>query len=179
MTSARPRWLAALAAAQIAVLLGLAALAYAASSLGQTVRLRVQPINLDGASAGSEAEIRFAISDLPVALWRGPGALPSGAGNRVFVRVAPAGSGPAALWEATGVFGQQPADDGPGVVLPATLQGTGQRQLHLHYYGLERITVPSGPEEAEFKRVVRDTAGLRVRVVVAPWGTVRRLGPEL
>lgn len=173
----RSRWLGAFAAAQVAVLLGLAALAYATASQGQVLLLRVRPINLAAVAAGEQVEVHYDISDLPLALWRGPAPAPR-VGERVFVRLVPAASGaPAAVWQAAAVYDQAPAAAADGAVLPATVEGTWQKQLHLRYFGLERLTVPSAGA-ARFKQIARDSAGVHVRVAVAPWGTVRLLGTE-
>ena len=167
--------LAGLAAAQALVLLGIAALAWATASQGQVVRLRTRPRDPHDALYGDYVRLNYAISDLAPGLWRGPGARPdfSRAGQRVFVRLVPAG----AAWTATGIYGSRPeTGTGPEAFLPATAEGQWAGAVHLRY-GLERLYLPEGTGH-RLEAAARDTSGLLVRVAVAPWGSVRLLGMD-
>ena len=167
--------LAGLAAAQVLVLLGIAALAWATASQGQVVRLRTRPLDPRDVLYGDYVRLNFAISDLAPNLWRGPGAWPdfSQAGQRVFVRLVPSGQ----VWAATGIYGSRPASGpGPEAILPATTEGHWAGAVHLRY-GLERLYLPEGTGP-RLEAAARDTSGLVVRVAVAPWGTVRLLGVD-
>ena len=173
----RPRLyrLAGLAAAQGLVLLGIAALAWATASTGQVVRLRTRPLDPRDTMYGDYARLNYAISDLAPGLWRGPGPRPDfrRAGQRVFVRLAPAGP----VWVATGIFGSRPAAGaGPEALLPGTVEGLWGGSVHLRY-GLERLYLPAGTGP-RLQATTRDTASLVMRVAVAPWGSVRLLGAE-
>lgn len=174
---ARPRLyrLGGLAAAQVLVLLGIAALAWATAGQGQLVQLRTHPLDPRDALYGDFVRLNYAISDLPPALWRGPGPRPDfgRAGQRVFVQVAPAG----AAWAATGIYGRRPAaGPGPAAILPATVDGQWAGTVHLRY-GLERFYLPEGTGH-RLETTGRDTSTRLVRIAVAPWGTVRLLGVE-
>lgn len=170
--------LAGLAAAQVLVLLGIAALAWATASQGQVVRLRTRPLDPRDALYGDYVRLTYTISDLAPGLWRGPGARPNfiQGGQRVFVRVVPAG----AVWAATGIYGSRPAAGaGPEAILPATVEGQWAGAVHLRY-GLERFYLPenTGSRLLPNPGPARDTTTRLVRVAVAPWGTVRLLGVD-
>lgn len=173
----RPRLyrLAGLAAAQVLVLLGIAALAWATAGQGQVVRLRTRPLDPRDALYGDYVRLNYAISDLAPGLWRGPGARPdfSQGGHPVFVRLVPAG----AAWAATGIYGSRPAaSPGTEAILPATVEGQWAGTVHLRY-GFERLYLPEGTGP-RLEAAARDTTGLLVRVAVAPWGSVRLLGVD-
>lgn len=173
----RPRLyrLAGLAAAQVLVLLSIAALAWATVGQGQVVRLRTRPLDPRDALYGDYVRLTYTISDRAPGLWRGPGARPNfiQGGQRVFVRVVPAG----AAWAATGIYGRRPAAGAsPEAILPATVEGQWAGAVHLRY-GLERFYLPAGTGR-RVEAAAHDTTGLLVRVVVAPWGTVRLLGAD-
>ena len=173
-SQARLYRLAGLAAAQVLVLLGIAALAWATAGQGQVVRLRTRPLDPRDTMYGDYARLNYAISDLAPGLWRGPGPRPDfvRAGQRVFVRLEPAGT----VWVATGIFGSHPsAGPGPEAILPGTVEGQWAGSVHLRY-GLERLYLPEGTGP-RLKAAARDTTtSLLVRVAVAPWGSVRLLG---
>ncbi|RZK63145.1 MAG: hypothetical protein EOO59_00575 [Hymenobacter sp.] len=172
---ARLARLAGLAAAQVLGLLGIAALAWATAGQGQVVRLRTRPLDPRDALYGDYVRLHYAISDLPPSLWQGPGGRPdfSQGGQRVFVRVVPAGS----AWRATGIYSSRPAaGSGPEAILPATAEGQWAGTVHLRY-GLERLYLPEGTGP-RLEAAARDTSGLLVRVAVAPWGSVRLLGVD-
>ena len=167
--------LGGLAAAQVLVLLGIAVLAWATASQGQTVVLRTHPLDPRDALYGDFVRLNYTISDLSPALWRGPGARPdfSRTGQRVFVRVTPAG----AVWAATGIYGSRPAaGPGPEAILPAKVEGQWAGTVHLRY-GLERFYLPEGTGH-RLEGTARDTTGRLVRLAVAPWGSVRLLGVD-
>lgn len=167
--------LGGLAAAQVLVLLGIGALAWATAGQGQVVRLRTRPVDPRDALYGDFVRLNYAISDLPPALWRGPGPRPDfgRVGQRVFVRVAPAG----AAWAATGIYGSRPAAGaGTEAILPARVEGQWAGTVHLRY-GLERFYLPEGTGY-RLEATSRDTTSRLVRIAVAPWGTVRLLGIE-
>ncbi|MGI4740932.1 MAG: GDYXXLXY domain-containing protein [Janthinobacterium lividum] len=166
--------LGGLAAAQVVVLLGIAALAWATAGQGQVVRLRTRPLDPRDALYGDYVRLNYAISDLAPGLWQGPGARPdfNQTGRRVFVRLVPAG----AAWAANGIYGSRPAANGTEAILPATVEGQWAGTVHLRY-GLERMYLPEGTGP-RLEAAARDTAGLLVRVAVAPWGSVRLLGVD-
>jgi uncharacterized membrane-anchored protein len=167
--------LAGLAAAQMLVLLGIAALAWATAGQGQVVRLRTRPLDPRDVLYGDYVRLNYAISDLAPGLWRGPGARPdfSRADQKVFVRLVPAG----AAWAATGIYGSRPAAGASTeAILPATVEGQWAGTVHLRY-GLERMYLPEGTG-LRLEAAARDTTGLLVRVAVAPWGSVRLLGVD-
>ncbi len=167
--------LGGLAAAQVLVLLGIAALAWATASQGQTVVLRTHPLDPRDALYGDFVRLNYTISDLSPALWRGPGARPDFGriGQRVFVRVAPAG----AAWAATGIYGSRPAAGSePEAILPARVEGQWAGTVHLRY-GLERFYLPEGTGH-RLEGTASDTTGRLVRLAVAPWGSIRLLGVD-
>jgi len=169
----RPRpWLRLLVAAQVLVLLGIAALAYAADHWGRTVLLHTRPADPRDLLYGDYVRLNYDISQLDSGLWRGPGPLPP-KGRPVWVLLRPAQP----AWQPVGVFGTAPSPAAGQIALQAQTEISWGRHLNLRY-GLERYYLPEGTGR-RLETAAADSSGLLVQVQVAPWGTVRLRGLKL
>jgi uncharacterized membrane-anchored protein len=164
-------WLRLLVGAQVLVLLGIAGLAWATDHWGQTIRLHTRPVDPRDVLYGDYLRLSYDISEVDTAIWAGPGRLPV-RGSSVWLGLAPG----RASWQPLALSGNGPVAKADYAVLRGQVLGYGAGKIRIRY-GLERYYLPQGTGQK--LEAARDSAGLLVRVQVAPWGTVRLQGLEL
>jgi uncharacterized membrane-anchored protein len=161
-----------LVAAQALVLLGIAGLALATDHWGRTLRLRTRPVDPRDLLYGDYVRLSYDVSELDSTLWRGPGPVPR-RGGHVWVLLRAA----TPAWQPVGVYGTAPPATADQAVLRGQVVNGWTRKISIRY-GLERYYVPEG-RGRKLEAAAQDSAGLLVRVQLAPWGSVRLVGPEL
>ena len=159
-----------LVAAQVLYVLGVAGAGYATTAYGQHIVLATTPVDPRDLLYGDFVRLRYAISEVPLGLWRE--AAPPTRRQAVFVLLA---AGPDSLSTAVGVYARAPRPASGQAVLRGWVTEVYRHALDLRF-NLERYYVPEG-SGLRLKKAGRRHP-LRVRVSIAPWGQARIVGVD-
>jgi uncharacterized membrane-anchored protein len=153
-------------AAQAVFILAVAAAGFATTIFGRTITLRTAPVDPRDLLYGDYVVLNYRISELPMALWRGPARrLRNNQPVYVELRPAPLGHEPVA------VYHQQPKNVAPGhTVLRGWVRSSWRRGMRVRY-GLEKYFIPEGTGRGLEQQARR--GGLLVYVSIAPWSQAR------
>jgi uncharacterized membrane-anchored protein len=162
----RSLWLIILAALQIVFLLGVAASSYTVLWYGQEIRIQTVPIDPRDLVYGDHVNLKFSISELPVSLWKEPGALPD-SGKTVYVLIKPTGADKSAVYDAVGGYANKPSPAQDEVVIKGRISYSFDNKFIVEY-GIEKFYVPENTGKELEEQAIK--GNILARVKVASWG---------